>query len=63
MDLKEFLEKYSKENPLHCYTELVTVEECSKCQKWIKHKGTKYEFRCPFKVLLELLKEVSEEKK
>jgi len=55
---EDFIKKFKNKEPLRCYTELVTVEDCLKCKC-----GLNSEFPCPFKVLLEELKEKSEKEK
>jgi len=53
MNYKEFLTKFKNESPLNCYTECVSIEnDCIKCSRGIQSK-----FPCPFKVLLEVLKQ------
>ena len=51
---EEFVKKFKDYEPLNCYTELVTVEQCLQCKE-----GLNSECPCPFKVLLDELKERS----
>jgi len=50
MNYDQWIKKHYDDNPLHCYTELVTIgEDCARCD----------EHDCPFRELLDYLKESS----
>lgn len=57
MNYEKFLEKYGAQNPLWCYTELVTIgTKCVSSDMCYQDKGEPDEKVCPFRVLLDFLK-------